>query len=72
MERMKHTENSYTYSNNNKEISIPLVWIILPLIIFLIIGFPFNISAIGSDKAEINNIQFDEKEEIMTDRTENE
>ena len=56
MKNIENTRNCYDKAHNSKEISIPLIWIVLPLIILLIF-FPFNISAKGTEKTISNEIQ---------------
>ena len=56
MKNIENTKNCYDKAHNSKEISIPLIWIVLPLIILLIF-FPFNISAKGTEKTISNEIQ---------------
>ena len=56
MKKIENTKISYNKVHNSKEVSIPLIWIVLPLII-LVIFFPFNISAKGSEKNTTNELQ---------------
>ena len=57
MEKINNTKTYSNSSNNNKVISIPLIWIVIPLIIFLLVLIPFNTSAKVDEKIANKAIQ---------------
>lgn len=72
MNKIDNKKISKNNAHNTKEISIPLIWIVFPLIIILLVFIPFKISATGVTKfIENNELQLENVKESINNLNDN-